>query len=44
MEQRPKIVSKHERIGDFEVGLMVGRDHKGAILVKTDRAILKTRF
>ncbi|MCX7744966.1 MAG: IS30 family transposase, partial [Flavobacteriales bacterium] len=44
IEQRPKIVSKRERIGDFEVDLMVGKNHKGVILVMTDRATLTTRL
>jgi transposase, IS30 family len=35
-------VSKRKRLGDIEVDLMMDKDHKGALLVMTDRACLKT--
>lgn len=42
IEKRPAIVSKRKRLGDIEIDLMMGKDHKGALLVMTDRASLKT--
>lgn len=44
IEKRPKIVAKRKRIGDIEVDLMMGQNHKGALLVMTDRATLQTRL
>jgi IS30 family transposase len=44
IEQRPLIVQKRKRLGDIEVDLMMGKDHKGALLVMTDRACLSTRI
>lgn len=44
IDQRPGVVSKRERIGDIEVDLMMGKNHKGAVLVMTDRATLQTRL
>jgi IS30 family transposase len=42
IEQRPAIVNKRKRIGDVEVDLMMGKHHRGALLVVIDRATLKT--
>jgi len=42
IEKRPKIVSKRIRPGDIEVDFMMGKNHKGALLVMTDRATLHT--
>ncbi|MFN3298769.1 MAG: IS30 family transposase [Sediminibacterium sp.] len=44
IEKRPKIVSKRIRPSDIEVDFMMGKNHKGAILVMTDRATLHTRL
>ena len=44
IEYRPAIVAKRKRVGDIEVDLMMGKDHKGAVLVMTDRATLQTRL
>lgn len=44
IEKRPKIVEKRKRVGDYEVDLMMGKGHKSAILVMTDRATLKTKM
>ncbi len=44
IEKRPKIVNKRIRAGDIEVDLMIGKNHKGAILVMTDRATLHTKL
>jgi len=42
ISERPAIVDKRLRIGDIEVDLMIGKDHKSALLVMTDRASLLT--
>ena len=42
ISERPSVVDKRERIGDLEVDLMIGKDHKSALLVLTDRASLLT--
>lgn len=42
IDKRPEIVSKRLRPGDIEVDFMLGKDHKGALLVMTDRATLHT--
>jgi IS30 family transposase len=44
IEKRPKAVDKRRRIGDLEVDLMVGKAHKGALLVITDRSTLLTHL
>jgi IS30 family transposase len=38
LEQRPEVVDTRKRIGDVEVDLMIGSNHKSALLVMTDRA------
>ncbi|WP_346727908.1 IS30 family transposase [Cellulophaga sp. E16_2] len=42
MDKRPKVVEQRSRIGDIEVDLMMGSNHKSALLVMTDRATLVT--
>lgn len=42
IDQRPGLVDLRERLGDVEVDLMMGKDHKSALLVMTDRATLIT--
>jgi IS30 family transposase len=42
IEARPEVVSKRLRIGDIEVDLMMGKEHKSALLVMTDRTTLIT--
>ena len=44
IDKRPAVVAKRKRTGDIEVDLMVGKNHKGAILVMTDRATLHTQL
>lgn len=44
IDMRPAVVGKRRRIGDLEVDLMMGKKHKGAILVMTDRATLHTKL
>jgi transposase, IS30 family len=38
IENRPQIVEKKERIGDLEADLVIGKNHKGALLTINDRA------
>ncbi|HKK44593.1 MAG TPA: IS30 family transposase [Balneolaceae bacterium] len=44
IEQRPKVVEQRTRLGDLEADFMVGKAHKSALLVITDRATLLTRL
>jgi len=44
ISERPKIVDRRTRLGDIEVDLMIGKDHKSALLVMTDRTTLQTRL
>ncbi|GEJ39754.1 IS30 family transposase [Flavobacterium psychrophilum] len=37
IEERPKEVEKKERFGDLEIDLVIGKDHKGALLTINDR-------
>jgi IS30 family transposase len=41
---RPEVVEQRSRLGDIEVDLMVGKNHKSALLVLTDRATLLTKL
>jgi IS30 family transposase len=38
IEERPKEVDLKQRIGDFEIDLIIGKNHKGAQLTIVDRA------
>jgi IS30 family transposase len=38
IKQRPAVVESRSRFGDLEVDLIIGKDHKGAILTVNDRA------
>ena len=38
ISKRPQIVEKKERFGDLEIDLVIGKDHKGALLTINDRA------
>ena len=42
IDKRPEVVEARSRIGDIEVDLMMGSNHKSALLVMTDRATLVT--
>lgn len=42
ISERPKVVELRNRIGDIEVDLMMGSNHKSALLVMTDRTTLIT--
>ena len=44
ISERPKIVERRSRLGDVEVDLMIGKNHKYSLLVMTDRATLHTRL
>jgi IS30 family transposase len=37
IEKRAVEVAKKERIGDFEIDLVIGKDHKGALVTANDR-------
>lgn len=41
IDDRPEVVQNKERIGDFEIDLIIGANHKGALLTIVDR---KTSF
>ena len=41
IEQRPEIVDQRLRLGDWEVDLVIGKGHSGALVTLTDR---KSRF
>jgi IS30 family transposase len=41
IEERPEIINKKERFGDWEIDTIVGKGNKGAILTLTER---KTGF
>ena len=38
IDQRPAVVDQKKRIGDLEIDLIIGKDHKGALLTINDRA------
>lgn len=42
IEKRPKFVQKRIRTSNIEVDFMMSKNHKGALLVTTDRATLHT--
>lgn len=42
IDKRPQVVNQRSRIGDIEVDLMMGSNHKSALLVMTDRTTLIT--
>ncbi|QJP33935.1 IS30 family transposase [Nonlabens sp. Ci31] len=42
IDKRPKVVAQRSRVGDIEVDLMMGSNHKSALLVMTDRTTLVT--
>lgn len=44
IENRPEIVDKKERIGDLEIDLVIGKNHKKAILTVNDRATGKAKI
>lgn len=42
ISERPDVVDQRTRIGDIEIDLMMGKNHKSALLVMTDRSTLLT--
>ena len=42
IDERPKIVEKRERLGDWELDTVIGKNHKGALVTIVDRCSLKT--
>jgi IS30 family transposase len=44
IEERHEIVAERTRLGDLEADFMIGKAHKSALLVITDRATLLTRL
>ena len=44
IDKRPMVVKQRKRPGDIEVDFMMGKNHKGALLVMTDRATLHTKL
>ena len=42
IDERPKIVEERSRTGDYEVDLVLGKNHKMAILTMNDRATGQT--
>lgn len=44
IDKRPKVIDKRHRLGDLEVDLMIGKNHKSAILVSLDRASRKVKL
>jgi len=44
IEQRPDIVEEKERIGDWEIDTIIGKNHIGAIVSLVDRASKYTRI
>ena len=44
MKDRPQIANERKRQGDIEVDLMMGKDHKPALIVMTDRRDRVTRL
>jgi transposase, IS30 family len=42
IDKRPAIVNKRKRFGDFEADLIMGKNHKSALLVLVDRSTLLT--
>lgn len=44
IEKRPEIVEKKARFGDLEIDLVIGKNHKKAILTANDRATGKAKI
>ncbi len=42
IDKRPKSIEKRDRIGDWEIDLVIGKNHKGAIVTLVDRLSLMT--
>ena len=44
IDQRPVVVDEKIRVGDLEMDLVIGKDHKGALLTINDRASGKVKI
>lgn len=44
MSERPTVVEERTRLGDLEVGLMMGSNHKPGLIVMIDRTTLETEL
>jgi IS30 family transposase len=44
IDKRPKVVTQRKKLGDIEVNFMMGKSHKGELLVITDRATLHNKL
>ena len=44
IEKRPKIINDRKRIGDLEIDLMMGANHKPGLIVITDRKTIETKL
>lgn len=42
IDERPKVVEKRHRVGDWELDTVIGKNHKGALVTIVDRCSLKT--
>ena len=42
IDKRPKSIEKRDRIGDWEIDLIIGKNHKGAVVTIVDRLSLMT--
>ncbi len=42
IEDRPALIEKRERIGDWEIDLIIGKSHRQALVTLVDRLSLKT--
>jgi IS30 family transposase len=38
IDERPAVVDRKQRIGDLEIDLVIGKDHKGALITINDRS------
>lgn len=38
IDERPAVVDRRQRIGDLEIDLVIGKDHKGALITINDRS------
>ena len=44
IENRPEIVAERSRFGDWEGDLIMGKNHKGAILTLTKEVLINTKI
>ena len=44
IDERPKVVEDKQRVGDWELDTIIGRNHNGAIVSMVDRASKFTKL